>query len=415
MGKYFSDIVDQALEDIYYCYDGARAARVIEPLKAASDAGDGDASYILSRCFSGPQYSWKYHPYQDNDDLAEEYVRKSIRQGSAMGVLGAMRCGMLTPEMKAVMHFQTLQEAWDVVHQKAQDGCLFCQNMIGNTYFWLDVVEIQDKSINSFPNREAFIQYLRESTLACIPWFEKAFRGGMGFAGRNLYNLYDSGEEDLVEPQPEKAAEVQKLGAELGYPDWMETYGIALLKQPGRELEGLGYCEGAAGKGQLSAWYQVGFAYQQGTIVQKDCVHALSCYEKGLADPEKSGSYCKAGELYFLGQDGVPQDYEKAVQLFEHAHTYNKNNWGNDMLGICYLFGRGCKQDPVKARALFEEADYSSDLKNYGLGMIYTEGMGIAANIKKGVEYLQKAKDYAPAQEALLHYKKNLFGKWVKK
>lgn len=415
MSKYFSDIVDQALEDIYYCYDSARAARAIEPLKAASEAGDGDASYILSRCFSGPQYSWRYHPYQDNDDLAEEYIRKSIRQGSAMGVLGAMRCGMLTPEMKAVMHFQSLQEAWDAVYQKAQDGCLFCQNMIGNTYFWLDVVEIQDKSINAFPGRNAFIQYLRESTLACIPWFEKAFRGGMGFAGRNLYNLYESGEKDLVDPQPEKAAEVAKLGAELGYPDWMETYGTTLLKQPGRELEGLGYCESAAGKGQLSAWYQAGLAYQQGKIVQKDCVHALSCYEKGLGDPEKPGCYCKAGELYFLGQDGVPQDYEKAVRLLEHAHSYNKNYWGNDMLGICYLFGHGCQQDPVKARTLFEEADYSSNLKNYGLGMIYTQGMGIAADIKKGVEYLQKAKDYAPANEELTHYKKNLFGKWVKK
>ena len=85
------------------------------------------------------------------------------------------------------------------------------------------------------------------------------------------------------------------------------------------------------------------------------------------------------------------------------------------MLGTCYLFGYGCQKDPVKAKILFEEADYSSDLKNYGLGMIYTEGMGVAENIKKGVEYFQKAPNYAPAREALLRYKKNLFGKWVRK
>ena len=47
--------------------------------------------------------------------------------------------------------------------------------------------------------------------------------------------------------------------------------------------------------------------------------------------------------------------------------------------------------------------------------MIYTEGLGIPADIKKGVEYFQKAKDYAPAKEALLHFKKTLFGKWVRK
>lgn len=415
MGKYFSDVVDRALEDIYYCYDISRAARALDPLKAASDAGDGDASYILSRCLSGPQYSWKYHPYQDDDDLVEKYIQKSIRQGSAMGVLGSMRCGMFTPEMKAAMPFADLRAAWDVVYKKAQDGCLFCQNMIGNTYFWLDIVDIENKTIDHFPTKEAFGQYLRESTLACIPWFEKAFRGGMGFAGKNLYHLYNSGEEGLVAPQPEKALEVARLGAELGYPDWQETYGKTLLKQPGREADGLNYCESAAKAGQLSAWYQVGLAYQNGKLVQKDYLYALSCYEKGMADPESEGCYCKAGELYFLGEGGIAQDYDRAVKLFNHAHSHCQNTWVNDMLGTCYLFGYGCQKDPVLARKLFEEAKYSSDLKSYGLGMIYAEGFGVGEDIKKGVEYFQKAKDYAPAREALLRYKKTLFGKWVRK
>lgn len=414
MGKYFSDVVDQALEDIYYCYDVSRAARVIEPLTAAAEAGDGDASYILSRCLSGPQYSWKYHPYQCDDDKVEEYVRKSILQGSAMGVLGSMRCGMFTPEMKEKMPFKNLKEAWDVVYEKAQEGSLFCQNMIGNTYFWLDIVDIEEKRMEDFPSKEAFGAYLRESTLACIPWFEKAFKGGMGFAGKNLYHLYQSGEEGLVQPQPQKAQEIARLGAELGYPDWEKNYGAELLKQSGREMEGLRYCESAAGKGELSAWYQVGFAYQTGKIVPKDYPYALSCYEKGLADTESVGCYNKAGELYFLGEGGIAKDYAKAVKLLTHAHEQG-SNWGNDMLGICYLFGYECQKDPVNARKLFEEANYTSDLKNYGLGLIYAEGMGIAEDIKKGVEYLQKAKEYAPAQEALQRYKKTLFGKWVRK
>ena len=67
MGKYFSDVVEQAIADIYYCYDNERAAKVIGPLTEAAEAGDGDASYILSRCHSGPQYSWKYHPFQADD------------------------------------------------------------------------------------------------------------------------------------------------------------------------------------------------------------------------------------------------------------------------------------------------------------------------------------------------------------
>ena len=85
------------------------------------------------------------------------------------------------------------------------------------------------------------------------------------------------------------------------------------------------------------------------------------------------------------------------------------------MLGTCYLFGYGCQRDPARALMLFQEADYSSDLKSFGLGTIYTEGLGVPVDIKKGVEYLQKAPDYPPAQEALLKFKKTLFGKWVRR
>ena len=32
MGKYFSDVVDKAIEDIYYCYDTERAGAAAEAL-----------------------------------------------------------------------------------------------------------------------------------------------------------------------------------------------------------------------------------------------------------------------------------------------------------------------------------------------------------------------------------------------
>ncbi|MCI8649868.1 MAG: sel1 repeat family protein [Anaerotruncus sp.] len=414
MGKYFSDVVEQGIADIYYCYDKERAAAALQPLINAAAAGDGDAAYLVSRCLSGPQYSWTYHTFQENDEGVEYYIRQSIRNGSAIGVLGSMRCGMLTPEMEAIMPFDSIQDAWNVVLEKAENGSQFCQNMIGNTYFWLDIVRIEGKDADSFPNKKAFASYLRECTLACIPWFEKAFRNGMGFAGRNLYNLYKSGEEGLVEPQPEKADEVEQLGASLGYPDWQEQYGKRLLKTKGKEQEGLALCEAAAAKGQLSAWYSVANAYKQGKIVPKDLQRAMAYCEKGLEDPKAIGCANIAGEMYYLGKDGIAQDYAKAVELFERAHRQN-NDWGNDMLGTCYLFGYGCEKNPVRARELFEEADYTSELIQYGLGLIYADGLGVKEDIKKGVEYLQKAKDYAPAQEALRRFKKTMFGKWVRK
>ena len=414
MGKYFSDTVDNAIEAIYYTYDKERAAACLQSLADASNAGDGDASYILSRCTSGPQYSWKYHPFQENDEVTEQLIRKIILQGSAMGVLGAMRCGMLTPEMEEAMPFATLKEAWNTVYEKAQAGCLFAMNMIGNTYFWLDVVRIEGKGPNDFPSKEAFGQWLRESELKCIPWFEKAFRGGMGFAGRNLYNLYNDGDDGTFPPDKAKALELAKLGAELGYPNWQEQYAILIEKEDGRAQEALDLYFAAAKQGQLNAWYNVGKAFMEGKIVPKDCPRAMECFELGLEDPNAIGCANLAGKLLYLGQDGVPQDYGRAVQLFERAHAL-KNTWGNDMLGSCYLFGYGCQKDPARALQLFQEVDYSTNLLNYGLGTIYTQGLSVPEDIKKGVEYFQKCRNYAPAQEALLNFKKTLFGKWVRR
>ena len=36
---------------------------------------------------------------------------------------------------------------------------------------------------------------------------------------------------------------------------------------------------------QLSSWYYVGKAYQDGKGVARDCVQAMKCYELGLQDP----------------------------------------------------------------------------------------------------------------------------------
>ena len=414
MGTYFSDVVDKALEDIYYCYDRERAASALQPLADAANQGDADAAYILSRCTSGPDYSWEYHPFQADDGVTEQLIRTAVLGGSAMAVLGAMRCGMLTPELEEAMPFASIREAWEAVYQKAEAGCLFCQNLIGGSYFWLDIVRIEGKEPEDFPSREEFLHYLQVCELNCVPWYEQAFQNGMGVAGRNLYNLYRDGEEGLVEPRPELADAVALQGAGLGYPDWQERYANLLSKQTGREQEALGLYFAAAKQGQLSSWFYVGRAFQEGKFVEKDCVRAMECYELGLQDPDQVGCANRAGELLFLGQDGVDQDYPRAVQLFEQAHSHD-NFWGNDMLGICCLFGRGCPRDPGRALQLFQEADYISDLKAYGLGVIYTEGLGVPADIKKGVEYLQKAPGYPPAQEALLRFKKNFLGKWVRR
>ncbi len=55
------------------------------------------------------------------------------------------------------------------------------------------------------------------------------------------------------------------------------------------------------------------------------------------------------------------------------------------------------------------EADYMQ-------GYIHARGLGgVPEDIKKGVELLKKAGNLPEAKEELLHYKKTLFGKWVRR
>ena len=58
------------------------------------------------------------------------------------------------------------------------------------------------------------------------------------------------------------------------------------------------------------------------------------------------------------------------------------------------------------------EKSEDNRFKSYGLGMMYAEGLCEREEKEKGVEYLKAAGNFEPAQEALKHYKKSLFGVW---
>lgn len=413
MGKFFSDAVEQALGYIYYDMRAGKGKEGFALLQKASEEGDGDATYFLSRCYSGMYYVWEHHGFPEDDNLAGELVRKSVAQGSAVGVLGAMRCNELKPAVRQTMPFESLKQAWDIVLEKARGGEPFCAYMIGNTYFWGDILTIDHRSRESFANEAENRAYLKEQVEACIPWFEQAFENGVEYAGRNLMKLYGEGESDLVPPRPEKVPEINRQGAEKGYPNWQFWYG-GDLRRAERYEEALSWFEKAATGGHVNAWGNIGFAYEMGQGVEKDAVRALENYERGLDRRTGNFSFVKAGNLYFLGQDGVPQDYARAVQLFDTAVELG-DKWCCPMLAYCYLEGKGCRQDYARAKYLLELTDREIPRTNYCLGRIYAEGLGVPQDIPKGVAYFQKNTNNALCRDELLKYKKTLLGKWVRR
>lgn len=413
MGRCFSDAVEQALRYIYYDMRTGQGQEGIKLLQKASAEGDGDASCILARCYCGPQYVWRGHEFPEDDDMAKKLMHLSIEQGSALGVMVALRSGLLTPAVRRKMPFADLQEAFDQVLRKAEDGDAFCQYTIGNSYFWEDFYRIQDKWKTSFATNEEYRAFQIENISKCEDWFWRAFRGGVHYAGSNLYRYYTKGERDLIAPCPEKAADIWRVGAECGYPIFQYSYALELKEK--NSPDALSWFKMAAEGGEGDAWYYVGIAYQFGNGVPKDPVYAAKCFEKGLsmscAEGTRGFNANALGALY-CESDVVPKNYERAFQLLSYAYAKG-STWGARYLGKCYFRGWGTPQDLIKAREVLEKVTAENPEVFFMLGYIYGRGIGVPANIPRAVNYLQKAGDYPEAKEEMLHYKKTLFGKWV--
>lgn len=411
MGRTLSNEVKQALQDIYYNERTGRGKEAFALLEKASDAGDGDASCVLARCYCGRQYVWRGHGFPEDDDLATKYLHKSVEQGSALGVLVAMRTGELTPELERKMPYANLQEAFDAAVELANTGDAFCQYVVANAYFWWDFIKIQNRSRESFPNAAAYKAYLKENISKCEDLFWKAFRGGMYFAANNLNRYYTQGDEDIIAPQPQKALDLWRLGAEYGHPIHQAIYADD-LKKLGLNVDALRWYKLAAEGGHPSAWTDVGNYYMEGTYVEKDEAYAAQCFEKdlrfGILD-----AYHSLGKLYFYGR-GVPQDYKKAFELLSYAYEHGSKR-GVYFLGKCYFMGWGTLQDYTKAREFLEQVDWENEDTFYMLGYIYGRGKDVPEDIQKAVAYLKKAKNNSDAKEELLHYKKSLFGKWSRR
>ena len=416
MGQWFSDAVEEALKYIYYDVRAGKGAEGLELLKKASDAGDGDASCILARCYGGRAYMWNGHNFPEDDDLFLSYIHKSVEQGSALGVLVAMRCGEFDSEMERKMPFNNLEEAFQVVLKKAEEGEAFCQYTIGNTYYWLDFMDIQGKRPDSFGNLEEFRAYMRDNFLKCEEWFRKAMQGGMNDARNNLNKVYTKGEDGLVEPRPDLAKDLYKEGAEMGHPDSQWTYANQ-LERSGNMEEALYWYKQAAEGGQFECWYAVGQIYMDGKVVPKDVNYVVECYEKALKQipntKAKIACAAKLGGMYYDGAE-IPQNKEKAFPLLKLA--VDNGDMSRVMcLAKCYFQGWGTGRDYVKARECYEKANNQE--ANYWLGIIYSQGLGVTEDIGKGVQFFMNAGDNPDAAAELTKFKKRfgIFGKWVRK
>lgn len=414
MGKYFSDSVETALDCIFYHDREGKGKQGYALLEAASAAGDADATAFLARCLSGYQYVWSGHGFPTDDKRAWELMERSAKQGSAIGVFLCLRSGILTEELEEKIPFASLREAYEAVLKKAQDGDPFCQYIIGNCYYWWDFIRIFKIKEEDFGEIGGFRDCIIENILKCEEWYEKAYRGGVYFAGNNLSLFYKNGEDGLIPPQPEKAKDLYRIGAEGGHP--LHQYWWAQeLKERGEHQEAIEWYRRAAEGGDIESWYELGEYYNHGKHVQSDIPYALSCYEECLRrEDDHVGSLNHIGEIYFYGE-GIPQDYEKAFWHLRRAYDL-ENFWGTDLLAQLYFNGWGVAQNYEETWKMLEHVSWESQECSYIRGYLCGRGLGgVKKDIARAVEHLEKAGDYLPAREERLRYKKRLFGGWTER
>lgn len=413
MGQFFSDPVERALKCIYYDLHAGRGQEGFRLLEQAVQDGDADACCLLARCLYGPEYTWPGHNFPVDGQAGDELMRQSVLRGSAIGALLSLRSGVMDRQLAQAMPL-SLQEAFDIVLDKAEHGEPLCQMLIGNVYFWGDFVEVQGKTREDFDSDDAIQSFLRENYAKCEDWLWRAYRNGVSLANLNLSNYYQNGKPGLISPRPEKEPEVDRYGAEKGYPDCMCFYATTLFNGGNKE-EAYDLYRRSAERGEPRAFFRAGYSYEMGEGVSKDAARAAQYYQRALAAPiqVKANSANRLGMFYYDGK-GVERDYAKAFQLLKWAED---NGAGPQFyyLGACYANGQGTQQDYAKALTYLEQIDWNCPDGFYLLGKLYCNGLGVPADIAKGVEYLRKAGDHADAKEELRHYKKTLFGKWVRR
>nr|WP_294515173.1 tetratricopeptide repeat protein [uncultured Bilophila sp.] len=413
MEKAFSDKTDAGIRLIWMRFDSESIREGVRLLHEASDAGDPDAPCFLARTRMGDPYIRDYAGQEADFREAASLLRESIRRGSACAVLVARRCGLLTPSVRRDMPL-SFKQAWDAVLARASEDP-FCQYFIGSALCYGDAPEHGGPAPHpSSPETDA------DNALRAIPYLEKALDAGLLDAGDLLYSLYAGNRE--------RQRTIVRRCAATGSPYWEARCG-SLCYEDGRDAEALRWFEKAARHGQIGSWFDVGLLYERGLGAPKDLSKAAEAYrksaEQGFSDAQQA-----LGILTFFGR-GVPRDPARAAYWLREAAAADLP-LACGLLGLCFLRGFGVQQDDGEAFALltrFADARNEEDLSDEsgffaelagmllnGLGELYAEGRAGPENLKEGVALFQEAAAFgdADARRALVRFKKNWLGKWVR-
>lgn len=134
-----------------------------------------------------------------------------------------------------------------------------------------------------------------------------------------------------------------------------------------------------------------------------DMVKALSLFEEAAALGNSDAQFF-AGEMYLQGI-GADVDTQRAATYFQQAFEQGNRNAFSIYAKFCFLGTGGVPQDYEKAAAIFSVIADTDAEAAYMLGVMSTFGMGVPANFKKAITYLEQAEASGYTQAAMFRTK----------
>lgn len=412
--KYFDERVAFAVQNLWVMPNAQMGAEALKRLKEAADDGVADAYYFLGRCFSGSCFVDPMFSFAENDDLANEYYDKSILMGSAVGMFGAMRVGGYKPPKGTFIHppYNSIKEVWDAVNEYVEAGNTFCMYMVGNAYFYGDVMDFLGINPTTVPDFATFERYEHDWIMRAIDLFGRCINAGMYSALPNLINIY-SNEHPGLPPQPQKVKELEEFGVQRGINRYEGIAGRRLY-DAGQYVAADEMLRRALAHGNKSNIYWLGKMHTYNGQLQLDLPLAKHCFELALmSEYDNIGSWNNLGQIYFYGGQGIQPDYYKAFDMLRKAYE-GGNDWGTDMYGTCFLKGLGgALVDYARAKELFLLRQ-DKPLSVIGLGEIYAYGLGVPENISAAMKCWNKYPNDPRVIENKKNFQKTMFG-WKRK
>ena len=209
-----------------------------------------------------------------------------------------------------------------------------------------------------------------------VEWLRKAADQGEYRAMYWLGIAYEHG--DGVTKDDWRAYSMWQKSNAMGWDDATEKLGSLLAEYRGK-----------AEKGDASAQFFVGVAYEGGSTNKPNAAKAVEWYRKA-AEQGHPGAQAFLGWALQNGP-GTEKNLAEAVSWYRKAAEQG-NPEGQLNLGRCLFYGEGCEENEQEAISWYRKAAEQGEISAmFNLGACYMDGTGVKKDIAEATKWFKRA------------------------